>query len=79
MNYQVEVTWKTLLNIAHSNMVNARVSEEYINFALMYTTDHIFPFLPTKILVNQDGEPTTSNKLKNCTKHSVSNPSFLFG
>ena len=42
MNGQVEVIWRTLRTIAHSLMVHVRVSEAYIHFALMYTTDHIF-------------------------------------
>ena len=29
----------------------------------MYTTDHIFPFLSIKNLVNQVGEPNTPHKL----------------
>ena len=41
MNGQVEVTWRTLRTIAHSLMVHARVLVAYINFALMYTADHI--------------------------------------
>ena len=44
-------------------MVNAQVSDEYINFILMYTTYHIFPTIPRKHLVNKDGEPTTPHKL----------------
>ena len=52
MNRQVEVTRRTLRTIAHSLMVNARVSEAYIHFALMYTTDHIFLLQPIKYLIN---------------------------
>ena len=52
MNGQVEVTWRTLRTIAHSLMVHARVPENYIHFALMYTTYHIFPVLPIKDLIN---------------------------
>ena len=63
MNGQVEVTWKKFRTIVHSMMVNARVSGKYIHFSLMYTTDYIFPVLPIKHLVNQDGEPTTPHKL----------------
>ena len=40
-NEQVEVTWRMLRTIAHSLMVHARVSEEYIHFTLMFTTDHM--------------------------------------
>ena len=55
MNDQVEVTWKTLKTIAHSIMVHTWVSDEYINFALIYTTNHILPVLPISQLVNKDG------------------------
>ena len=54
-------------------MVHARVSDEYIHFALMYTTYHILPVIPTKHLVNQNGEPTIPHKLATGTKPSVSN------
>ena len=37
-------------------MGKAQVSDKYIHFALMYTTDYIFPVLPIKHLVNKDGE-----------------------
>ena len=57
-------------------MVHA--SEKYIHFSLMHTTDHIFPMLPIKQLVNQDSAPNTSQKLVSGTKPSVSNPSVLF-
>ena len=59
-------------------MLHARVSDKYINFALMYMTDHILPVLPIKHLVNQDGEPTTPQKLSTGTKTSVSNLHVLF-
>ena len=59
MNGQVEVTWRTLRTIAHALMVHARVPEIYVHFALMYTTDHIFPVLPIKDLINDDFDPTT--------------------
>ena len=52
MNGQVEVTWRTLRTVAHYLMVHARVPEVYVNFVLMYTTDHIFPVLPIKDLIN---------------------------
>ena len=58
MNGQVEVTWRTLRIVAHYLMVHARIPEVYVNFALMYTTDHIFPVLPIKDLINKDGDPT---------------------
>ena len=44
----------------------------------MYTTDHIFPVLIIKHLVNQEGEQTTPHKLETGTKPSVSNLSALF-
>ena len=63
MNGQVEVTWRTLRTIAHTLMVHDRVSEAYIHFSLMYTTYHIFPVLPIKYMINEDGDPTTPYKL----------------
>ena len=78
MNGQVEVTWRTLRTIAHSIMVQARVSEVYVHFALMYTTDHIFPVLPIKDLINKDSYPTTPHKLATGTKPSVSHLGVLF-
>ena len=78
MNGQVEVTWRTLRTVAHSLMVHARVPEVYVHFAIMYTTDHIFPVLPIKYLINEDGDPTTPHKLATCTKHSVSHLGVLF-
>ena len=59
-------------------MVHARVPENYIHFALMYTTDHIFPVLPIKDLVDEDGDPTTTYKLATGTKPSVSHLRVLF-
>ena len=73
INGQVEETWRTLRTVAHSLMVNARVSEAYIHFALMYTTDHIFPVIPIKDLINKYGDPKTPLKLATGTKISVSN------
>ena len=64
MKGQVEVTWRTLRPITHSLMVYTRVSEAYIHFALMYTADHIFLFLPIKYLINEDGDTTTHIKLQ---------------
>ena len=78
MNEQVEVTWRTLRTVAHSLMVHDRVPEVYVHFALMYTTDHIFPVLPIKDLINQDGDPTTPHKLATDTKPSVSHLRVLF-
>ena len=72
MNGQVELIWRTLRTVAHSLKVHARVSEAYVNFALMYTTDHIFPVLPIY------GDPTTPHKLATGTKSSVSHLRVLF-
>ena len=78
MNEQVEVTCRTLCNVAHSLMVHARVLEVYVHFALMYTTDHIFLFLWIKDLINKDGNPTTKHKLTTGMKPSVSHLCELF-
>ena len=78
MNGQVEVTWRTLRTIAHYLMVHARVPEIYIYFALMYTTDHIFPVLTIKDLTDKDGDPKTPYKLATGTKPSVSHLRVLF-
>ena len=53
MNRQDEVTWITLCIISQTLMVHARISEEYIDFALMYTTENIFPVLPIKNMINK--------------------------
>ena len=78
MTKQFEVTCRTLRTITHSLMVHARVSEAYIYFALMYTTDHIFPVPPIKDIINKDGDPTTPYKLATSTKSSVSHLHVLF-
>ena len=72
------MTWRTLCAIVHSLMVHDRVSEACIHFALMYTTDNIFPVLPIKDLVNEDFNPTTPFKLATGTKPSVSHLLVLF-
>ena len=59
-------------------MVHARVSEAYIHFSFMYTIDHIFPVLPIKDLINEDGDPTTPYNLAIGTKPSVSHLRVLF-
>ena len=46
VNRRVKVTWRILCTIANSLMVDAQVSEAYINFTLMYMADHILPVLP---------------------------------
>ena len=71
MNGQVEVNWRTLRTVAHSIMVHARVPEVYVNFTLMYTTNQIFPVLPIKDLINEDGDLTTPHKIATGTKPSV--------
>ena len=78
MNGQVEVTWRTLRTVAHSLMVHARLPEVYFHFKIMYMTDHIFPVLPIKDIINQDGDPTTPYKLATGTKPSVSHLHVLF-
>ena len=78
MNRQVEVTWRTLRTVAHSLMIHARVPEVYVHFALMYTTDNIFPVLPITDLINKDGYPTTPHKMATGTKPSVSHLRVLF-
>ena len=78
INGQVELTWRTLRTVAHALMVHARVPEVYVHFALMYTTDHIFPVLPIKDLINEDGDPTTPHKLATGNKPSVSHLRILF-
>ena len=59
-------------------MVHARVPEVYLHFVFMYTTDHIFPVLPIKDLIKEDGDPTTPHKLETGTKASVSYSHVLF-
>ena len=78
MNRQVEVTWRTRRTIAHSLMVHSRVPEAYVHLELMYTTYHIFPVLPIKYLINEDGDPTTPHKLATGMKPSVSHLRMLF-
>ena len=78
MNRPVEVTWRTLHTVSHSLMVHARVLEVYVHFVIMYMTDHIFPVLPIKDIIKEDGDPTTPHKLVTGTKPSVSHLRFLF-
>ena len=59
-------------------MVHAIVSEAYIHFTLMYTTDHIFLVLPIKDMINKDGDTTTACKLATGKKPSVSHLRLLF-
>ena len=44
----------------------------------MYTTDHIFPVIIIKDLINEDGDPTTPHKLATGKKPSVSHLRVLF-
>ena len=44
----------------------------------MYTTDHIFPVVPIKDLINEDGEPTTPFKIATGMKPLVSHLRVLF-
>ena len=78
MNGQVEVTWRTFCKIAHYLMVHARVSEAYIHFVLMYTTDHLFPVLSIKCMINEYGDPTTQYKLARGTKPLVTQLCVFF-
>ena len=71
MNGQVKVTRRTLRIISLSLMVHTKVSEAYIQFTLMYTTDHIFLVLPIKDIINKDGDPNTPFKLAIGMKPSV--------
>ena len=73
----MEVIQRTLHTIAHTLMVDARVLEAYIHFALMYTADHILLVLPIRDLINKDGDPTTPFKLATGTKPSVSHLQLL--
>ena len=43
-------------------MVHARDLEEYIHFAIMYTTYHILLILQIKYMINEDGDPHTPFK-----------------
>ena len=52
-------------------MGHVQVLEAYINFALMYTADHILSLLPIKYLINEEGEPTTPLKLVIGMKPSI--------
>ena len=78
MNGQVEGTWRTLRTIAHSLMVHARDLEEYIHFAIMYTTYHILLILQIKYMISKDGNLTTPFKLATGKKPSVSRLHVLF-
>ena len=78
MNRNIGVTWRTLRTAAHSIIVHARVLEAYIHFELMYTTDHIFPVIPIKDMINEDVEPNMPHKFATGTKPSGSHLRVLF-
>ena len=78
INGQVKVTWRTFRIVAHSLMIHARVSEAYIHFSLMYTTDQIFSVLPIKYLIKEDCDLKTQHKLATDKKPSVSHLRVLF-
>ena len=59
-------------------MIQARVSEVYIHFALMYMKDHIFPVLPIKDLINKYSGPNMPYKLAKGTNPSLSHLHVLF-
>ena len=44
----------------------------------MYTTNHIFSFIPIKDLINEDGDPTTPHKLETGRKPPVSHLRVVF-
>ena len=44
----------------------------------MYAIDHIFPVLPIKDIINEDGNPTTPHKLATGKKPSLSHLRVLF-
>ena len=44
----------------------------------MYTTDHVFPVLPIKDMINEDGDQNTPCTLATGTKPSVSHLRALF-
>ena len=78
MNEKVKTVWRMLRTTSHSLIVHTRVFETYINFALMYMTDHIFLVLPIKDLINKDGKPITTFKLETGKKFSVSHSHNVF-
>ena len=75
---QVEETQRTLLKIAHSLMVHAKVLEAYTNIALMYTSYYILPVLPIKDLINEDDNKTTPLNLRQLQKLQYHSYLFYF-
>ena len=59
-------------------MLHAQVLEAYIHFTFMYASDHIFPVLPIKDLINKGGKPTTQFKVVTGKKPSISHLCVLF-
>ena len=59
-------------------MLHARFLEAYIHFALSYMTDHIFPVLPIKDLINEDNDLTTQFKPTKRMKPPLSHLPVLF-
>ena len=59
-------------------MVHARVAEEYIHHAVMYAAHRVFPVLPIKDLVNEQGEPCTPSELMHGEKPPVRHLITLF-
>ena len=59
-------------------MVDARVSEAYIHFTIIYLADHILSILQIKDLINEDGEMTTSFKYAIVMIPSISHLRVLF-
>ena len=53
-------------------MVHAQFLEAYTHFTLMYMAYHIFPVLPIKDLINEDGGLTMPFKLATDMKPSIS-------
>ena len=64
--------------IEHYLMLRARVLEAYIDFALIYMTDHTLSVLPMKYVINKYRDPTTSFKLATGMRPSVSHVRVFF-
>ena len=67
------MTRRILQNITHSIIMHVWVLDEFIHFALVYITHHIFPFLTFNPLINQYDEANTLYKLLTGSNPSVSN------
>ena len=64
--------------VIHSHMVHARFLEAYVHFEIMDKTYHIFPVLPIKYLMNEDGDPKMPHKITTGKKPSVSHYACFF-